>query len=111
MNNETTKRIKIIDIVGANTISSRDVVINFLPIIKKNLKNSIVFDFSDINFISRSAAHELIKLKTKYFNITFSNLADEVSEMLRIIAANIASPKKSQDEFSPEKTTFSALLN
>lgn len=111
MNKESIKKIKLIEIIGANTISSRDVVKSFLPIIKKYPKNSIVLDFSNIDFISRSAAHELIKLKTKYFNVTFSNLADEVSEMLRIIAANIASPKKSEEKFSPERTTFTALLN
>ena len=83
---------------------------DLLPLIKTYKQDNIYINFNDIEFISRSAAHELLKTKEKYKNIQFKNLNSEVSGILRIVAANIACPKDTSKKFKPEKTTFSALL-
>ncbi|MBU2542604.1 DUF4325 domain-containing protein [Patescibacteria group bacterium] len=83
----------------AKSISSRDSLVVLVRIIK-SIRNKVVnLDFSKVEFISRSTAHELLKIQNdfnnKFFNkrINFVNTNKDVSEMLRIVAANLASPK------------------
>jgi len=102
----------------AEIISSRDLV---REIIKKEIlknKNKIInLDFSDIEFVSRSAAHELISLqnemKNKFFNqkhINFINTNSSVANMLRIVAANIAIPNRRTPILNLEKTDIQTLV-
>lgn len=49
----------------------------------------VIFDFTDITFISRAAAHELAVLLEDYqkrdFTISFKNVTDDVNQMLDTI--------------------------
>ena len=110
MNTVHQKTIKLIDIVPTKMISSRDIVATFLPIIKKYSKHNIVLNFSKIQFISRSAAHEILRLKSKYQNIVLENATSEVAGILRTVAASMALPKDTTSKFKPKKTTLKALL-
>lgn len=103
--------------VLASIISSRDVA-NVLKeaIIKTNAK-LVNLDFSNVEFVSRSAAHELSTLKEKLhqktFNkkeIAFINTNQAVTEMLRVVAANRMLPKIKKPDFTAEKTDIYSLL-
>ena len=68
--------------------------------IEKAHAKAINLDFSAVEFVSRSATHELLVLKEKlnksFFKkkmITFINASDNVTEMFRTVAANRALPK------------------
>ena len=51
---------------------------------------SVIFDFSDIVFISRAAAHELVLLLEDYqkrgFTFSLKNVSADVNQMLNIIS-------------------------
>lgn len=103
--------VKLIDLIPTSIVSSRELVQDFAKKLKTDTKNEeIILDFSKIEFISRSAAHELLKLKEKHSNMQFSNMAEETAKMIRLVAANIAYPKKTTEEFKPKKTTLSSVL-
>lgn len=99
----------------AEIINSRDVADVLKDNIKKTDAKSVVLDFTDIKFISRSAAHSLLLLKEKLETlnkkyISFENAANDVSEMLRIVSANKTYPKKEKPEFNPKKIDITSLL-
>ena len=82
----------------ASVIHSRDAVKLVQDAIEKTDVMSVSLDFANVEFISRSAAHELLVLKenlkqTKNKDIVFTNTNKDVNEMLRIVAANRAVPK------------------
>lgn len=101
----------------APIISSRDVASILEDKIKKTDTESVLLDFSNIKFISRSAAHSLLLLKEKFESktsnkkeVSFINADNDIAEMLRVIAANRALPKKEKPEFNPEKIDILSLL-
>lgn len=103
--------IKLINLIPTNIISSRELVQDLAKKLKTDKKdNKIILDFSKIEFISRSAAHELLKIKEKYKNMQFFNMDEDVAKMVRLVAANIAYPKENIKEFKPQKTTLSSIL-
>lgn len=83
----------------APVIHSRDAVELVRNVIEKtDAVTSVVLDFNEVEFISRSAAHELLVLKenlkqAKNTDIVFTNTNKDVNGMLRIVAANRAVPK------------------
>ncbi len=84
----------------APIVGSRDVVSSLKKTIEKAHAKAINLDFSAVEFVSRSAAHELLVLKEKlnksFFRkkaINFINASDNVTEMFRTVAANRALPK------------------
>lgn len=98
------KKTKTINIDVAKNlapiIGSRDVVSSLKTTIEKAYAKAINLDFSAVEFVSRSAAHELLVLKEKlnksFFKkkaINFINASDNVTEMFRTVAANRALPK------------------
>ncbi|MCK4781746.1 hypothetical protein KAS79_02340 [Candidatus Parcubacteria bacterium] len=100
----------------ATIISSRDVADVLEQMIKKTDTMSVILDFTDVKFVSRSAAHSLLLLKARFESkvsnrkeISFINAENDVSEMLRIVAANRAYSTK-ESEFSPEKVDITSLL-
>ena len=106
--------IKIADFI-APVISSRDVA-NILKkaILKINFP-IIEIDFTNVEFISRSAAHAFILMKEdfqrkpfKKRKVIFINTNKDVNEMLRIIAANRVAPKPKPD-FCAEKVDIANL--
>ena len=101
----------------ATIISSRDVADVLETEIKKADSKSVVLDFDNVKFISRSAAHALLllkdKLKNKFWHKTDMsciNANKDVLEMLRIVAANRAYPKNEKPDFNPEKIDINSLL-
>lgn len=101
----------------ATIISSRDIVEVLGADIKKADTKSVVLDFANVKFISRSAAHSLLLLKDKLKNkflykkdVSFVNAKKDVLDMLRIVAANRAYPKNVKPEFNPQKIDINSLL-
>jgi len=97
--NKTTK-INVAQILS-KTISSRDVLVVLIKKISSAKEKIVELDFSEVDFISRSAAHELLKIREdfdrkKIFkkNVMFVNQNKDVSQMLRLVAANFASPQQ-----------------
>ena len=100
----------------APIIGSRDVVSNLKATIKKARAKAINLDFSAVEFVSRSAAHELLVLKEKLNKsflrkkaISFINASDNVTEMFRTVAANRALPKSKTKELDIETIDVSYL--
>lgn len=97
----------------ATIIGSRDVI----DLLKSNILSSdfesVVLDFQDVEFISRSAAHELLLIKEearrKKKELSFDNINKDITEMLRVVAANRAVPKSESPIFKPEKTDIKSL--
>lgn len=102
----------------AEIISSRDFVRDVIKReITKNKHKIINLDFSNVEFVSRSAAHEFIslqsELKNKFFNqkyINFINTNDNVKNMLRIVAANVAIPNRAIPTLNLERTDIQTLV-
>ena len=97
----------------ASIISSRDVVDILEKEIKKTNVDSVDLDFSNVKFVSRSAAHALLLMKEKLQprkNIFFINTNEDVANMLRIVAANRIVSKKQKPEFNPKKTNINSLF-
>lgn len=69
----------------SNSISTRAAIENIFDFNLSNLK-SITYDFTEINFISSSAAHqfvlELEKIDSNRIEVTLTNIVDDVQKML-----------------------------
>lgn len=112
LKNQNSTTINIAKLLAV-IISSRDVAEILGVEIKKADTKSVVLDFTNIKFISRSAAHSLLLLKDKLKNnkdVSFANAEKDVSEMLRIVAANRAYPKNEKPEFNPKRIDINSLL-
>jgi len=114
------KKTKTINIDVAKNLApivgSRDVVASLKTTIEKAYAKAINLDFSAVEFVSRSAAHELLVLKEKlnksFFKkkaINFINASDNVTEMFRTVAANRALPKSKIEEAEIETIDVSYL--
>jgi len=100
----------------SNIISSRDVLSILRNEIKKSAANVVILDFADVQFISRSAAHELIELQQmlaeeiRFREIVLSNTSPDVSAMLRTVAANRVLPKiHNSTKLTPTNITLKEL--
>lgn len=114
------KKTKTINIDVAKNLApivgSRDVVSSLKTTIEKAYAKAINLDFSAVEFVSRSAAHELLVLKEKFNKsffkkkaINFINASDNVTEMFRTVAANRALPKLKIEEAEIETIDVSCL--
>lgn len=114
------KKIRTINIDIAKNLApivgSRDVVSSLKKTIEKAHAKAINLDFSAVEFVSRSAAHELLVLKEKLNKsflrkkvINFINASDNVTEMFRTVAANRALPKSKIEEAEIETIDVSHL--
>jgi len=101
-----------------NQINSRSAVSSFLN--QKIDKENVILDFSDINFISRATAHELLSSVDKFANrgvkITFTNLNSQVESIIdKVDASRKDSFKKAtfvnRISFSSEKEFNNFLLS
>ncbi len=113
MTRKKTQKKLIISHLLASIISSRDVINILEKNIKKTNANLVILDFSNVKFISRSAAHALLLMREKLQprkDISFVNTNEDVSNMLRIVAANRAVSKKKKPEFKPKKTNIKSLF-
>ena len=107
------KNLMISDLL-APIVSSRDITIDVVEkAIKKTNNKSIDLDFSEVKFVSRSAAHALLSMKEKLQarkDICFINTSKDVANMLRTVAANRIIPKKQKPEFNPERINIDSLF-
>ena len=97
----------------APIISSRDIVDILEKAIKKIDNKLIDLDFSNVKFVSRSAAHALLLMKERLQarkDIYFINTNEDVANMLRIVAASRIVSKKQKPEFNPEKININSLF-
>jgi len=97
-------RIHLYDIFE-DKILSRDKVRDFLYSDVVPEKGEIVFDFDRIEFVSRSAAHEIIIFKEKSsFSeketkiISFAGMSPQIESMFRAVVTSIILPKKRTSE-------------
>lgn len=102
----------------AAVISSRDLVDNLKKSVKKVDAERVYLDFSEVKFVSRSAAHALLLMKEDLKRnligkkeIVFINANSDVEKMLRIVAANLALPKKNKTDFEIERIDINSLSN
>ncbi|MCX6785611.1 MAG: hypothetical protein NTZ18_02025 [Candidatus Komeilibacteria bacterium] len=114
-NNTIPTNIKIIDLL-TNVIGSRDVVQTIEPYISQAKSSIVYLDFSSVEFVSRSAAHELLLLKERLNNtfplkeIEFTNTSNNVNLMFRIIGANRA-VSNAEPKFQPKILSAKTLLD
>ena len=101
----------------APIISSRDIVDNLNNDISKLKAKVIYLDLAKVDFMSRSAAHELLLLKEEFKRklfrkkeVVFINANDDVKKMLRVVAANRAIPEKNKPKFEAEIMSIDTLL-
>lgn len=97
----------------APILGSRDIVDILEKIIKKTDVKSINLDFSNVKVVSRSSAHALLLMKDRLYakkDISFINTNEDVTNMLRIVAANRIVPKKKKPNFNPEKISIKDLF-
>lgn len=105
-----------INIAGkiASVLSSRDIVRDLDKLIKKAKSKLVELDFKKVDFVSRSAAHELLLLKERFAqqskSISFINTNQEVTKMLRVVAANRALPPKKPTDFKAPVVNIKSLL-
>lgn len=89
--------------VVAPVLASRDVISTLKTEIERTFDQKVQLDFALVVFISRSAAHELLRLKEQLLTedtkkeIEFINANSEVSQMLRTVASNRAVPKTKEE--------------
>ena len=98
-NSESRANLNVAELV-AETLNSRDVVLSLKNNILEADAQEVDLDFSEVRFISRSAAHELIKLREDFSinsskKVNIVNANSDVSNMLRVVAANRIVPKSS----------------
>ncbi len=100
------------------TISSRDVCLELVKFIKSAKEKIVCLDFTLVEFISRSAAHELLMIRADFERkrlfkkkIEFINLNDDVKNMIRIVAANLASPKTAKPTMKAETIDIYSLVD
>lgn len=99
----------------AAVIGSRDIADRLEDVIANARAKAVDLDFQNVEFVSRSAAHELLLIKEdfrrKFVNkkeISFINTNKAVTEMFRIIAANRAVPKVPA-LFNPHRISIQSL--
>lgn len=111
MNNDTSKLTLNVAQLIAPVIGSRDVINVLRDAIKEADKSSVVLDFAEVEFISRSAAHALLKLQEESEKrVEFANANDAVENMLRIVTESKNLPRPDVI-FHPRRVEFSDLLN
>lgn len=113
-------KITILNIskILAPILGSRDIINDLRPSVIKALTKRVDLDFQKVQFVSRSAAHELLKLKEELFycrqnkkEVNFINTTENVAQMLRIVAANRAVPKREASELKIESINITSLTS
>ena len=97
-------------------VGSRDLVDQMEKAILKTRTKLVHLDFSEVEFVSRSATHSLLVMKENFSRktlnkkeLSFVNANKDVEKMFRVVAANRALPKKKTADFNPEKIDISSL--
>ncbi len=99
----------------APIIGSRDIADRLKEAIADARTKAVDLDFQNVEFVSRSAAHEMLLIK-EVFNrkainkkdVSFVNTNKAVTDMFRVIAANRAIPKAPAN-FDPHHISINSL--
>ncbi|MEK7496899.1 MAG: STAS domain-containing protein [Patescibacteria group bacterium] len=98
----------------APILGSRDILEVLKNQIVDSKANAVELDFSIVNFISRSAAHELLKVKDEVEHqnkqVSFVNTNLEVQNMIRTVAANRILPRERNIDFKPKLVDINSLF-
>ena len=115
MNKQDKITINVAKIL-APIVGSRDLMPILADAVNKADAKSVDLDFSEVEFVSRSATHALLLMKEdlqrKWMNkkyITFVNTSNNVQEMFRVVAANRAIPRHDTPNIQIEKVDISSL--
>lgn len=102
----------------APIVGSRDIAHSLRSLILKARSKSVDLDFKNVEFLSRSAAHELLTLKDELSHsflrkkiVNFINTRDNVSKMLKIVASSRAVPKPKEKVFRIERADNNFFYN
>lgn len=88
----------------APTLSSRDVVDVVENLVNNSDQKRVVIDFSDVAFVSRSAADQLLKLKrqhSKWFSskrVSFQNISPDVEQILVLVRKQQSSKRRQSNQ-------------
>jgi len=96
---QKTAKISIKDKI-ADTLSSRDIVDYLDDKIKETKSDRVIIDFNNVEFISRSAAHELYILKNKYRNKFFRKkeiIFDNYNKNIDLVLKRVIRKNKKRD--------------
>lgn len=101
----------------APIVSSRDIAANLEQNVAQFSAVRVYLDFANVEFVSRSAAHQLMELKESFQHkepkkeivFDFDNANKDVRQMFRIIASNRVAPEH-KPRTEPIKTTLDSLL-
>jgi len=106
------ERINVIKTTEIPVISSRDVILLFKNMVKQLSKDvdRVIINFEGIEFISRSAADELVKFKeTAKKDVVYTGLENNLATFLRSVAANKVY-RINGEQPKPERRELAELL-
>ena len=80
-------------------LTSRDLIRDYQKEINAIKNDTVILDFSAVEFISRSATHEFLKLKEEYKiknnkYLIFKKTSEDISKMFEIVAQSMAIKKE-----------------
>lgn len=107
------KNINVANVV-APILGSRDIIGDLKKMIIKTRAKRVDLNFKKVQFISRSAAHELLKIKEELFykykkEIRFINAEESVEQMLRVVASSRAIPQREIPKLEMEVISICSL--
>jgi anti-anti-sigma regulatory factor len=111
-------RIKLINVADklATVVASRDITRTLEKLILDARESEVSLDFKNVDFISRSAAHELLMLQEELarrvcqaIQLSFVNTNKHVATMLKVVAASRTSPKKPPSDLHIKTISFDSL--
>jgi hypothetical protein len=113
MKRKINKIINIANMV-APILGSRDIIGDLKKIILKTCADRVDLNFKKVQFISRSAAHELLKIKEELFyrykkEIRFINTEENVEQMLRVVASSRAIPQREAPKLEMDVVSICSL--
>jgi len=101
----------------SKTLSSRDVLEILVKEIRSVPGKQVNLDFSKVEIISRSVAHELLKIQADFDRkiifskrVNFVNTNENVSKMLRIVASNLALPRTIKPQVKVDVIDINSII-
>jgi anti-anti-sigma regulatory factor len=110
--------MKIIDVADkiATIVASRDIAHTLSKLILAVRASEVSLDFKNVEFISRSAAHELLLLQDELAKwvpqaiaLSFINTNKHVVDMLKVVASSRISPKKPPSDLHIKTISLDSL--
>lgn len=111
MTNKKQHRILKLSEHFKDSVSSRAAIINLFAIDLSKVK-TLEIDFSNIDFVSRSATHQLIKEKERlekelHIKVSFCKRCREVKEMFDIVSKSLKTAQSAKNISTVHRVIFS----